>query len=162
MTHLVMIIRNILKRPSSIDDVRLGNAFSSKESPKTLSTLNIDQALACVLKTVFSFWKWQFLKLCLPQLVTATAICIVGGRGKGGGGSSQQVGVCNANKTIIVRNAHLIATLTHWNLKWPLDIYASSHGLICSWIADGYVVCLQNTVPLSGSAPTFLSVSAQA
>ena len=55
MIHLVMMTRNMLKRPSSIDDVRLGNAFSSKESPKTLRTLNIDQALACVLKTVFLF-----------------------------------------------------------------------------------------------------------
>ena len=56
MIHLVMMTRkHAFKRPSSVDDVRLGNAFSSKEIPKTLRTLNIDQALACVLKTVFSF-----------------------------------------------------------------------------------------------------------
>ena len=45
--------KHAFKRPSSVDDVRLGNAFSSKEIPKTLRTLNIDQASACVLKTVF-------------------------------------------------------------------------------------------------------------
>ena len=106
-----MMTRNMLNSPSSIDDVRLWNAFSSKESPMTLRTLNIDQALACVFGSDS--------KLCLPQLVTTTAICIVGG---GGGGSSQQVGVCNASETIIVRNAYLIVTLTHWNLKWPFDI----------------------------------------
>ena len=54
-----MMTRNMLKRPSSIDDVGLGNDFSSKESPKTLRPLDIDQALACILKTVFSFWKWR-------------------------------------------------------------------------------------------------------
>ena len=57
MMYLVMMTINILKRLSSIDDVRLGKAFSSKESPNTLRTLNIDQDLACVLKTVFSFLK---------------------------------------------------------------------------------------------------------
>ena len=50
MIHLVMMTRNMLKRPSNIDNVRLGNAFSSKESSKTLRALNIDQALVCVLK----------------------------------------------------------------------------------------------------------------
>ena len=52
MIHLVMMTRNMLL---SVDDIRLGNALGSKEIPKTLRTLNIDQALACVLKTVFSF-----------------------------------------------------------------------------------------------------------
>ena len=53
--HLVMMTRNMLKGPSTIDDVKLGNAFSSKEGPKTLRTLDVDQALACILKTLFSF-----------------------------------------------------------------------------------------------------------
>ena len=55
MIHLEMMTRNMLNSPSSIDDVRLCNAFSSKESPMTLRILNIDQALACVLKNCVFF-----------------------------------------------------------------------------------------------------------
>ena len=46
--------------------------------------------------------------LCLPQVVTATAICIVGGSGV-----ITEGGCLHASKTIIMRNAYLIVTLTH-------------------------------------------------